>query len=631
MTPALLRFRPVLAPAAGILLFLGERLWGATPARPFLAVLAIALLLAALAWDPPGRMRRSPGGSRLSPAHLWRYERLPPALFLLAAALYFGGLALPPARPTGPDWTALLGWGWALTLVVGAFLFLFIEIAVFSLPPELEISAARLGRAAEAGLSLALLLALVATLSYVLNRLPWQWDLTYFQAALPSEATRLAAEGLEQEVRVALFFSPDDSPLPMVEDYFQALEPVAPRLRVMRFDAELQPLQAKDFQVRQNGIVVVRGEKLTRTIAVGTNLAESRRNIPRFDSIFLTKLLEVSRPKRKAYFTIGHGERNETSNAPGAQKRGVARLRTLLEKRNFKVLPLGIAEGLGQEVPADAALVAVIAPTEELLANEIESLRKFLAGGGKLLVFLEPEQPAGQVPSPVQKRTGLVGLLAEYGLIYQSVSHANDRFFGRYTFSRADHSLLVTIGYQDHPTVAVLRRAARQFPLLLLGSGAWEKGKAPPGMELREVLKGMPGTWPDWNGNFTFDGGKEQRAEPVLALALSGLGGNRAGQTGETKGGAPRILAFADADLASDFLLPNRANRMLLAEGIGWLAGEGPTGDLPAVEEDVRLLHLKTDDWAWFYLPVFGAPMIVLALGYFLAVRPGRRPRGERT
>ncbi|MCH7478026.1 MAG: hypothetical protein IIA14_07990 [SAR324 cluster bacterium] len=94
MTPALLRFRPVLAPAAGILLFLGERLWGATPARPFLAVLAIVLLLAALAWELPGRKRRSAGGSRLSLAYLWRYERLPPALFLLAAALYFGGRRL---------------------------------------------------------------------------------------------------------------------------------------------------------------------------------------------------------------------------------------------------------------------------------------------------------------------------------------------------------------------------------------------------------------------------------------------------------------------------------------------------------------------------------------------------------
>ena len=66
MTPALLRIRPVL--------FLGERLWGATPARPFLAVLAIVLLLAALAWELPGR---GAGGSRLSRAHLWRYERLP--------------------------------------------------------------------------------------------------------------------------------------------------------------------------------------------------------------------------------------------------------------------------------------------------------------------------------------------------------------------------------------------------------------------------------------------------------------------------------------------------------------------------------------------------------------------------
>lgn len=46
-------------------------------------------------------------------------------------------------------------------------------------------------------------------------------------------------------------------------------------------------------------------------------------------------------------------------------------------------------------------------------------------------------------------------------------------------------------------------------------------------------------------------------------------------------------------------------------------------------EEDVPIQHTRSQDVAWFYATVFGVPVAVLAVGFFVTRRRGRRaPRG---
>jgi hypothetical protein len=251
-------------------------------------------------------------------------------------------------------------------------------------------------------------------------------------------------------------------------------------------------------------------------------------------------------------------------------------------------------------------------------------VKRFLEGGGKLLAFLDPET----MPPPRKGKApeGLPGLLASYGMEFRHTIQANDRFYARRTFTKADHALLVTNGYLAHPALSALRREAKQNPLLLLGAGSWRRGKPPAHLFLHEVLKGMGGTWGDRNGNFSYDRETEKRETPTLAMAVSPK--KPARHPGAEKPAGPHIMAFSDADLATDFLMRNRANRLLLSETIRWLAGSEIAAGLPAVEEDTQIRHVKEDELLWFYLPVFGVPLLVLALGYFFSGRPAFWRRG---
>jgi gliding motility-associatede transport system auxiliary component len=615
---------PLLAPLGGALVWLAERIWPGTVASPYLAALGAGLLLAALALHLPPFQDERRGA--------WRgvtgWLAAPYALFVLALALYYAGRALHGAANSPVDWLALATGGWMLALAAGTVLFVFVTLARLAqrrLPRRDE---GRIRAAGSAGLSLALLLLLVALLDFVFAGLGWDFNLAYFKTTQPSQATREVAQGLTEPVQVAGFFRANSEVEPLIRSYFQALQPGAGKLEVQFADADLAPGLAETFKTRGNGWLVLRKGEVLRPVRLGDTIDEARFALRTFDRTVFSKLVEISRPPAIVYLTIGHGERNERGPLHGQPGSGFSRLRTLLRERNDTVKELGIAQGLGDRVPEDAALVVAIAPTEPFLRSEADALRRYLDGGGRLLAFLEPH-PAG-----ARERTGLAGvtledLLRGYGVDYVPVVQANDRIYARRTYTKADRTLLVTVGYQNHPSVNTLRRESGQFPLLLLGAGELRPGKAPPNERVQATIKAMPGTWGDLNGNFEFDAPREHRDEPALAMAVMP---NVAPAPALAKAAqppapasAPTMLVFADADLASDLLLPNRANLQVIDDALGWLIKRDMPVGAPETEEDVRIRHAKGDDWLWFYLPVLGVPALLLGLGFYRVSRLRRR------
>ncbi|MBI4083780.1 MAG: Gldg family protein [Candidatus Lambdaproteobacteria bacterium] len=617
MTPGRFNVRALLPLLGGLLIFLAERLWPGHPVRPYLSAAGALVLLAGWGWALAGALRAGPL------RRFWRWSALVQAPLLLAAAVYFAGLLLPQGAE-GAFWRLAAGWAWGLALVIGAFAHGFFELGLWLQASELTPEPDRVARATTTGLALGLLLASVAALYAALHQLPWQWDLSTIKLARPGTATRQVTETLLEPVEVALFFPAGNGVLPLVRDYFIELTGSAglttDKLKASIHDADLEPTFAKTFRVRANGDVVLRKGDVVKAIGVGLDPVQSQPRLLQFDEQFAAALVEVSRPRKTLYFTVGHGERYERGENRPAEAR-ISQFEQLLLQRNFTVKPLGYREGLGTEIPQDAAAVVVTGPSEPFLAAEAAALRTYLAAGGRLLVFLEPEPAGGRAP---RRPSPLNALLGEYGLEYDATPLANNRFFGRRTFTPADHGLLVTVQYRAHPAVAMLQPHASQFPYLLLGSGAWRVGKVPQEVTVQQLIVAMPGTWADANGNFRPDPPAEKPGEPFLAMAVAP---REVAPPAPAKAGAPpppkapTILAFADVDVVSDLLLPNRSNQLVLTEGLRWLLGAEQPAIAPRTEADLLIRHVKGDELVWFYLPVFGVPLLALACGLLLTAR----------
>lgn len=644
---------PVLAVAGAAVLLLAERIWPGTAATPYLAGLGAAALVAALALNLPPFLEGA-GAGGLRPVAGWLAA--PYALAVAAVAGFFASGALPAGGAV--DWADLAGAGWALAALAAAVLLGFVTLARISQGRVPGGDPRRIRLAGSAGLSMALLAVGVVLLNLVFARLPWQWNLAYFKITQPSEATREAADTLAQPVEVAAFFAPDSEVRPLIRAYFEALGPIetgpAPagepgattqaaaggegggRLHVRFLDAHLNPDQADAYKVRDNGWVALKRGGQVLPVQVGEELDRARATLRTFDRTFFTKLVEISRPKATVYLTAGHGERTDRDvpgSGPAHGKGALTRFRTLLSERAYTVKPLGLADGLGERVPADAALVISAAPTAPFLAEEAAALRTYLDGGGRLLAFLEPDTGAGAAAG----KGGLGGvtlaaLLKDYGLRFDAAPLANDRFHARLTNTKADRALLFTAQYQAHPVTANLRRVATQFPLLFLGAGGLAVDSPPDTLEAKPLVLAMPGTWADDNHDFEFDAG-EKRSQPGLVVGVSRRAKGSEPKGGlrpharRNAGGQPVLVAFADADVASDLLIPYRANRLAIDDALGWLVARDKPVGLPRSEEDVPIQHARSDDWLWFYLPVLGVPALVLAFGV-VRVRRRRRSRG---
>ncbi|MFI5400833.1 MAG: Gldg family protein [SAR324 cluster bacterium] len=627
--------RPLLTVAGGGLLYGGERLAAATPARPWLSGSGALLVLAGAAWSAVSAWRSgraaSAGRGARARAQLWTL--VPQGAFLASGAAYGAGLLIRPG-PSAAAWAGVLRFAWALGVPMGAVLWGFVETAHWrlgALEADRLSAAARMNRAAAAGLWLALLLGLVATVNFAGTRLNWQWDVAYFKTSEPSDATRKAAGALSEPVRAGVFF-PGGNPVgEQVDAYFRQLTRAAPNLSAELMDADLEPAQAQAFQARGNGWVILkRGDQL-RPMALPTQLDQARNALRRFDTDLLKNLLEVSREPRVVYTTVGHGERFESGRSaasPEGSDRYTA-FEAFLRTRNLKVQPLDYARGLGSAIPGDAFLVIVAGPSEPFSRGEADALRRYLQAGGRLMVFLEPgDFPAGTGPSRRRSRGSdpLLAVLGGYGVQFDPAFRANERIFGRRTYTEADHGLLVTIAYEAHPVTAPMRTAPNQFPLVLMGAGALKLQAAPAGLKVQALVNAMPGTFADINRNFRFDPPAERMENAVLVAAVAPEASpSPPPPTSPGRSVGPYLLVYADADMASDLLVGNRANAMLVSAGLEWLSGQEPAG-APNAEEDQPIQHMRGDEWLWFYLPVAAVPLAVLGAGMWRLRRKSRMP-----
>jgi len=627
--------RPLLTLVGGALLYVGERLAAPGAGRPWLSGLGAAALLAGAGWTL-WRAWRARGNADGADASAWRWALLPQAGFVLAAAAYGAGLLL--GGEAGADvWSGPLRFAWALLGAMGAVLFGFVELALWRLGGQggAELTdGARVGRAAGAGLWLALLFGLVATLDFAAIRLAWHWDLSYFKTTEPSAATRAAAAALNEPVQVALFY-PDGSAVAwQLDSYFHALTRGAERVSYRLWDADLEPKQALEFQARDNGWVILKRGEVRKPLQVSTRIEAAQTSLRRFDTDFLAALREVARDPAVAYETIGHGERNELGRQTGgsADERFTA-FNATLRAHDFRVQTLDYAGGLGSDVPADAGLLVIAGPTEPFSRAEADAVRRYLKRGGRLVAFLEPGESApgpGGVRRAPRSADPLLAVLGEYGVRFDPVPRANDRIFGRRSFTDADHGLLVTFAYEAHPAAALLKANPNQYPFGLLGAGALKLEAAPAGLNAQILLRAMPGTWADRNGNFRFDPKEETREDTILAATVAPTSAPLPGRKDApgAKAAGPYLAVFADADLAADMLMQNRANAILVNSALDWIAGREPVG-APNVEEDLRIQHMRGDEWLWFYLPVIAIPAALLGFGVWRLRRRNGDPAGR--
>ena len=459
----------------------------------------------------------------------------------------------------------------------------------------------RLSAATETGLVLAFGLGLLFPINWLAQSTNKRFDYSFFKTTTVGASTRAAIEGLDAPARAVLFFPASSEVLREVRPYFDDL--AGENLTVEVVDVAMAPDLAKDWKIRENGTVaLVKGEAV-ETLKIGEKEDAARKELRKLDSKVQTALLKLGRSKRTIYVTVGH-EELYWKGAKGDDE-NLATLKSVFEQLNFKVKELGVAEGLAQSVPDDAALVVVPGPKKPLLAEEITALQGYRDRGGALLLMFEPTE------------TPDAALAALGGVTASAQPLLSDTRFVPLTRGITDRANIGTNRFGSHESVAALNKAAAQYGMITPRAVALAEAEGHPG-KVTATVKGSTEWWTDLDGNFQFDSGMEKRGASDLAFVASGPAVNDKEW---------RVASIGDASWASNAILRQvPGNQLYLVEAIAWLTNDPALGGEVTSEEDVKIQHTNEGEAAWFYGTSVIVPALVFLGGWLRVSR--RRKQG---
>lgn len=479
------------------------------------------------------------------------------------------------------------------------------------------VDAPRVQRATWASVSLVAGLAALVAFLYGLQKNDTRIELANAAPTSPSGATSavvdVAACGKDAgKPEIFLFFEKGSTAYGEVADYFDGLK--ARGASVQLLDQALDPALARALKVTKNGIVAFRCGEKTATYTVGVDRDEAQRKIKKLDAEIRGKLGKLVKDPQTVYFTVGHGERSLEGDGTSKGRPQGKSLKKLLDGQNVTSKKLGIADGLTNKVPDDAAVVVVFGPEQAFLAEEAAALAAYVERGGALAIFLDPPRPG---TSEVDVAESLAPVFGSLGVKTGPGEVVNDKEYVKQSGTAADHVFVFSTSFGTHKAVKTLNGARGKAALLFQSARALQKTEAAQSPKVSFIARSRPATFVDDNGNRTQDPA-EKRDIVDFAAAIEKV-------ADETDA---RVLVVGDSDVVADTLIQNEANAVFAYEALLWLLRDDvSTADGASVADDAPIRHTRDEDTLWFYGTTFLAPGAVIGFGAVInRLRRRRRP-----
>jgi len=584
-------------------IFVGERMIGAGRPRVVFTVLGFACVLAAMAV----RLVRG----RSAAADRRTLENTLLALYglgLAAVALYifqsdiWATLFGKPLEKNWPKLSTALSALWPAVWLLAAWPILLVELAHAQMAraPRLELGRIRGAMLSGFGLASALTAALAFT--YVASERNTRFDLAYFRTTRPGEVTRRIVRNLDQPIEAAVFFPTGNEVVDEVDTYLNELAKESSQLKITHYDYDIDPVKAKDYGVSTNGVIVFVRAAKKEQLGLPREMEAAKTALRTLDKEVQQRLMMVVKPPRTVGFTLGHGERTWEKPENDTDKRaGIAILRDALVDQTYDVRGISAADGLMSEIPKNISLLAIIGPRTKFQPEELATVNRYIANGGRVLIALDPDNDVD-----------MKEVLAPLNLTFMPEQLANEQAFARRQEQKiSDRANLVTSTFSSHPSVTTLSRLGPRASLVMPGAG-WINTKRDRSAEIPvdSPIKAHFATFVDRNRNFEQDQGEEKRAWELAATAIKK---------------DARIFVIADSDLFGDEAIRVGGNGLLALDAVHWLLGDESFSGQTSTEADVKITHTRKQDVAWFYATVFLVPAAVIGAG--VMVTRGKRRR----
>jgi hypothetical protein len=267
------------------------------------------------------------------------------------------------------------------------------------------------------------LLALLIMVNYLSSRHFKRFNLSADERHKLSPLTLQLLKSLTNQVKVTVFFDPENDLYSSVKEMLDEYRLVSPKLDVEYVDyvrwperGALVKAQYKLSSVTDRDLVIFESGGRPPRIVYDKELSEydlsgvfagreARRTGFKGEQFFTLAIVSVTEGKQfKAYFLQGNGEHDPDSED---ESLGYLKFRSVLQEKNIAVEPLSL---LTADVPSDCQLLVIAGPRTHLQPAELKRIDAYLNHGGRAFILLM--NPL----LPDVKESGLESMLANWGV-----------------------------------------------------------------------------------------------------------------------------------------------------------------------------------------------------------------------
>jgi ABC-type uncharacterized transport system involved in gliding motility auxiliary subunit len=429
--------------------------------------------------------------------------------------------------------------------------------------------------------------AIIVVVNWFSNQHVTRWDLTKNKTYSLSPQTLKLLRGLNQDITLYVF--DQKSRFQQQGDVLNLYSEASHRVKVRYVDPNRDPALAKQFAVRNYGTIIV---------DMGNRHFEAQSN----DEQGITNaLVRVLKQQSEVYFVQGHGEHDPDGSDPD----GYSDLKKALGSEDTEVKTLPLIQN--PQIPLDANLVVIAGPRHDYLPPEVDALQKYLAGGGRLLLFLD----AGvELPN-------LDKLLSDHNVTVQNDLVIDQNPIAQMFGTQPDMPLIIKYG--NSPITQPLQREATLFPLTRSFQIGKEYKAGVTADSLCETTAQSSGVQ-NWNPTI-----REIRLRPgsdlkgPLTVAVS-LDISSSGGEGKADG---RVVALGTSLVAANRFINFQGNRDLVLNMVDWLTSNESMMSIRPKPPASQHLNLTASQMNSILLRLIGVPIVIIAAG--IIVWWGRR------
>ena len=457
---------------------------------------------------------------------------------------------------------------------------------------------------AAAALLVLIALGVVVLANAVSLRYSTRWDMTEGKRHSLSPQTVNLLKGLTAPVEALAFFRADMPGKRTAEDLLKQYAQASGGKFTFRMeDPDRSPGLARRYGIETYGTLVLQS-------------GDKSEKVPDAEEERLTNaLVKVTRAGNPVIYVVkGHGERDISS----AERVGLSQAKEQMEKANYTVKELELART--GTVPADAAVVIIPGPKNDLLPPELLALDEYLAKGGRVLFMADPLQAEG-----------VAKYLLKYGVTLGNDLVVEPSPIGQ-LFGVGPEVPLVT-RYETHAITRDMGNVMSGFPLTRSVTPA---EKPPKGIRATALARTSRDSW----GETDLEGlrrGQPARKDPgdtqgpvsvLTAVTIEAAPGPKTdSKSGDetAKKAEGRLVVLGSSTFASNQALGFQGNRDLFLNIVSWLAGQ--EGEIAIRPKDTRqnpIALTAAESRTVLLLSILVLPGAVMVCGIWLVVRRRR-------